>query len=121
MSQFKSLKEIYTALIEGKTIEKKHGIKVHINSHGCLVNYNNDSVCFYFDDPSQWSEYKEPQWYDNIPEEGVICWVSDYVKENKDSVRLITKYTQSIGFFSSSTLWKYATPVKPEECYQGAK
>jgi hypothetical protein len=35
------------------------------------------SVSLGFDYPKNWSTYKEPKWYENIPDDGVLCWFGE--------------------------------------------
>jgi hypothetical protein len=60
-------------------------------------------------------------WYDNIPEQGVVCSVCNYSIDtakreihNRDCWLLIEGVGTVRGetvFIASSTVWKYATPV----------
>lgn len=57
----------------------------------------------------------EPQWYDNITEQGVLCFVSD--KESPpqpNKIALIFK-KKDRGFCADICDWKYARPVTLEE------
>jgi len=71
---------------------------------------------------SELKEITESHWYDNIPEEGVLCWVSD--TNYGDKIRAYTIYAHNPGldypFESNGDLgdWKYATPVLPSQLYQ---
>jgi hypothetical protein len=65
----------------------------------------------------------KPKWYNNIPKEGVICWVSDMTEEpSRDSsaVDVIYEYRGDEGMykFKGEDNWAYAVPVKPSECLQ---
>jgi hypothetical protein len=63
---------------------------------------------------------KKKEWYDNIPKDGVLCWVWDATK-NDIQPRVITSYSDWVGieFEASGFRWRHAEPIKPEECYQG--
>ena len=61
---------------------------------------------------------KEPEWYENIPEHGVLCWVSDIDESLKNIIERITFVVNEDDFYrfrSSETRWKYATPLTNEE------
>lgn len=63
---------------------------------------------------------KKPEWYENIPEHGVLCWVSD-TRSNPSSdtaLRIIT--THKSGEFEEpfGTEWAYATPLTDAEIKQ---
>ena len=50
---------------------------------------------------------KEPEWYENIPGHGVLCWVSDIDESTRNVIDRI-KDENKKG-------WKYATPLTNEE------
>jgi len=66
---------------------------------------------------------EEPEWYENIPKQGVLCWVSDYNENlNKQNIRNILaeiidydsdKEHKYLDFRGSR--WKYAVPLTNEE------
>lgn len=63
---------------------------------------------------------KPKEWYEDIPEDGVLCWVSDYNEDVRQRARLITavcKNNYSKFISNNGVIWRYATPVKPEECW----
>ncbi len=77
-----------------------------------------------------WDNFKDMEienlWFNNIPKQGVICRVSDIQggindEQETGSIDTITSYTSgaSLPFQSNWFKWRYAEPVKPEECYQG--
>ena len=56
---------------------------------------------------------KGPEWFEQIPEHGVLCWVSDIYSNpdaNNAALRVITKH-----FFDE---WRYATPLTDDEIKQ---
>lgn len=66
---------------------------------------------------------QETPWYENIPTQGVLCWVSG-TTENPNSenlMRVIKKY-KNYGFIESDSLftevWRYATPLTNDEIRQ---
>jgi len=59
---------------------------------------------------------KQSKWYDNIPKKGIICWVWDIEGSVKD-LTVIIDYSNGL-FLSAENGWKFAEPVKPEECYK---
>jgi hypothetical protein len=63
--------------------------------------------------------HHEPKWYENIPEQGVLCWVSDVIG-NKTNIHLITKYIQmnEFPYVTKNSCYKYATPLMLEEAEQ---
>lgn len=59
----------------------------------------------------------KPNWYDNIPEEGVLCWV-DFDDEIA-RLRLVTSYDeeQEKFFDDSGVKWYTATPITSSELF----
>jgi hypothetical protein len=116
-----SQKEIYEALLDGKTLVHECGSIKRIDLlTGFVVDEKGIKSCSYFDKPDSWSEYKEPQWYDNIrPSSGYPCWLW-----NDSSIKvmgLVVKYENNKFITSIGCKWDFAETVKPEECYQGVK
>ncbi len=58
------------------------------------------------------------KWYNNIPEEGIICWVWNGDLRDRQSAEVIEhkdgKFMTNLPYW-----WNNAIPIKPEECYQG--
>lgn len=48
---------------------------------------------------------KEPDWWENIPKHGVLCWVNDIDESTRD---VIYRMTDKNG-------WRYITPLTNEE------
>jgi len=62
---------------------------------------------------------KSNQWYNNIPEKGILCWVwNNELGGRKKEARYI-KWKKSNDFICIEEIqWKHAEPVKSEECFQ---
>jgi len=64
-------------------------------------------------------------WYEEIPQKGVLCWVTDIEEDRKVKkfVTLIIKYTLTDSgrseFKSKCSNWVYATPISVEDVYKG--
>ena len=82
-------REIYEALLAGETLGAKDFIntKVRLNEKGQLVDENSCLSEQLFAVPANWQIYKEPKWYENIPEGGVLCWCG-----TSKSLRLIESF-----------------------------
>lgn len=120
MSTFKSQAEIYKHLLDGGKLKsiRFNSCIVFLNKEGVLVNQNNTIVETNFKHPESWETYIDPRWYENIPENGVLCWVSDESETSQLQVdRIVTvNKISSIEFVDNfGEPWKYATPVKPED------
>ena len=64
----------------------------------------------------------EPTWYDNIPEEGVICWVWDYDKSQQIASVVVKHAYSNIDDHKFSNrygaVWKNAKPITAYELYK---
>ncbi|WP_461521562.1 hypothetical protein [Porticoccus sp.] len=62
---------------------------------------------------------KAPEWYENIPPEGVLCWVWDIAECRINAATdLIKDYMPTFSCpFVGVRVWRYATPIKPSECW----
>jgi hypothetical protein len=119
----KSYGNVIKYLIEGKTLVSRDGLFVRLDFDGNQVDLKGNPVTFSFLNPEIWSEYKEPQWYDNIPNEGVLCWLSSDVTDKKLIAGVVIRY-ENHGkplFHTNFSSYYHATPVKPEECYKEIK
>ena len=61
---------------------------------------------------------KEQDWWENIPEHGVLCWVSDIDESTRNIIERITFVVNEDDFYrfrSHETRWKYATPLTNKE------
>lgn len=97
--------EVFQALADGKEVELT--TRVHSNPWHTLEDYFNclsaDQFQFY-----NWRIKPEPpEWYENIPEHGVLCWYGSKYHElpvKSRCLTIITRYLQGEGlpFVSSS-------------------
>ena len=110
----KNQREIYEALLAGETLDAKDFIneKVKLNERGRLVNQNGDLSEQLFAVPANWSIYKEPKWYENIPDGGVLCWVN-----GEKIVDSITDYDSDFKnrFTSANDNFHSAKPLTKQE------
>ena len=111
--------EVFQALTEGKDVELSSKLQedwVPLNygwydalHKGCFNNY-------------RWRIKPElPEWYENIPSHGVLCWVSDKNPKIKFGLACITKV--EVGNYQeyvdrNDISWSYATPLTNEEIKQ---
>jgi len=77
----KNQRVIYEALLAGETLTRKetgYDHKVKLNENGFVIWADAGTAAIKtFDDYGFWQIYKEPKWYENIPDGGVLCW-QDY-------------------------------------------
>ena len=72
-------KEIYEALLADETLINAQFLKIKLVD-GELMQVDKPSKMIEhpnFAWPQVWQIYKEPKWYENIPDGGVLCWCSD--------------------------------------------
>jgi len=109
----KNQRKIYEALLVGETlISSAKGEKVKLNNEDRLVWADSGERSHSsFVEPEKWSIYKEPKWYENIPEGGVLCWVSG-------NIHVITEYEKlnEYGFKITKSHWcKNPKPLTKQE------
>ena len=99
--------KVMQAFVDGKNIE-------------CTRRSEKKEEYVYLKHPVwNWSRFDyriKQNWYDNIPESGVLCWVSDVDNNAKKSASIITNYNNKLNFaFTGQYSWKYATPLTRKE------
>ena len=112
----RSQREIYKSLLDGNTLISCSGDKRRIDFvTGFLVDEKGNKQNSFFDKPDSWAEYNEPQWYDKIPKEGVLCklWSDNTVLV----YGIVIKYENNKFIGNLGCSFENAVPVKPEECY----
>ena len=104
-------KEIYEALSAGETLEHDDGTLAKFDSNNNLHDPKFGSLDYNFKFPDCWQIYKEPKWYENIPEGGVLCWIGD--NDNSVSVGLVIDYDPESKYKFRTRLcgWKVAKPL----------
>lgn len=62
----------------------------------------------------------EPQWYDDIPKHGMLCWVSDTIVSPSSDYALRIISRRENNFFADKDFveWKFATPLTEAEIRQ---
>jgi len=127
---FNSQQEIWEYLVAGGKVVTNNPKNVYAFVDGatkCIVSTprgvsgTNISMTFYnYQDFSKYTEPKVVNWYDNIPESGILCWVYDNESQIEDKITgLITKYTKGnfepFTEIDGKTSWRHATPATQEE------
>jgi len=106
----KNQREIYEALLAGETLVSNDGHEVNITDNGNLTTRGSITSFVY---PSDWQIHKEPKWYENIPDGGVLCWCYDVgdvaVIRNIKRLNGLNTDQQSINF------WNKAIPLTKQE------
>ena len=65
---------------------------------------------------------EEPQWWDDIPEKGILCWVGDYEFDCVgNNIRIIMKKDNGVFHTSVGGPWKHAEPLTKDEIMEFLK
>lgn len=117
--QFTNQSDIFTHLLAGGKLKHDNIDAIVYLNDGVLVSRKGDveiPTYFGFFNPRLWHSYEEPNWYDNIPAQGVLCWVSDASPEHRTYLAVIKDKRKS-GFseLDDGLSWKFATPLTKEE------
>lgn len=90
---FHTQQEIFKYLASGGCVKELLGgnFLVGFNAEGILCRYDPYGMkimedSWYFDKPMDWTiavPKVKSNWYDNIPEQGILCWVDDYYKDRQ--------------------------------------
>jgi len=93
--------------------------------------YQDDTVGRWVGDASpSWNtnsyEYrpKPKEWYNNIPKEGILCWVWNDKYEKEKHASIVIDYSEQFKTFKIKFFenwWHNAELIKPEECYVSNK
>jgi hypothetical protein len=112
--------EIYAALLAGETLISEFG-EMKMKLVGGKLKCINKKLCDNqtFQAPENWHIYKKPEWYENIPEGGVLCKVWDYA-ESVYAYEVIKEYRRSESdyfhyFKGENANWKNAQPLTKQE------
>jgi hypothetical protein len=123
----KSTAECYKALLDGERLICKDEfttskpIRIADNGQVIIEDTKRFHKIIYpaFEHPEKWEIYEEPKWYENIPEDGVLCWVSDIKKDDKECIAAICHHNEKVNNpyieLGAGVGWKYATPLTKEE------
>jgi hypothetical protein len=124
---FQTQEEIWDWLKEGgclvNRINKLHYKKLH---EGFVSNFDVETNAFIdrsdtgFAYTQDWSEYTptvKKEWYENIPEQGVLCYVS-HEDTTKPYISVITSYNRNHFRTSEGCMYKKAIPLTEEEVKQ---
>ena len=112
---FSSKKELAQALLNGRRFKTDNGTLIYFDENRdipftCPVSYMRNT----WDVSNSLTELKH--WYDNIPEQGVLCWV--WNGTNTAHIRAVTGYhtEDSIQTFTAPQgCWSHAKPLTKRE------
>jgi len=104
----------------------KYAELIHAWAEGAEIEHNaidnpDDSGWLPASNPAWDSEFlkfrAKPNWWENIPKHGVLCWVCD-VNESPNSDHSMAIIISSALKTNQGAYWHYATPLTNEEIKQ---
>lgn len=117
----KNIKEIMEALIKGEKIGSyswDENEYVYLDKDGKLMDEElNEISISELPEAAEAYIWSEPEWHENIPEHGALCWVSHRNPGNRGLVGIVTRYDSYDESYTlkSGDYIKYATPMTKEE------
>ena len=95
-------------LIDGKLF-----LNGKVTSSSSYINLSEESVPF-------WKVYKRAEWYENIPMQGIFCYVYDSINKSEDSlITLVESYDKKLEhpfkLKNSNFHFKFAMPLTKEQ------
>jgi len=72
-------REIYKALLAGETLISDNGTICTLSVAGITKDSLDNPSYQSFIKPLEWQIHKEPKWYENIPDGGVLCWYAGLI------------------------------------------
>ena len=114
----KNQREIYKALLAGEWLVSSFGGFARFNDNNQLVDeVGNRFIEHSFKRPEDWEVYMRPKWYENIPDDGVLCWVSELNEAPLKYPVLIDAYKKDLARPFKNTVYHfpYAGPLTKQE------
>jgi hypothetical protein len=109
--------------LENKLYTQKEGSVYFMAVEGALRKYRSEDendygtpICLPTVQKTYYIDVPDPEWYENIPKQGVLCWVSDEDSTARDRLVVITLYAAYHHPFRNSrgVGWLFATPATYE-------
>lgn len=115
---FSSQQEIYQWLaIPGNKVISELGAIVGFNESGQMFTFSDDcSENWYFSEPTDWKKYVKKEWWKNIPDHGVLCWVS--YGDGEKELKIVIEHTQYHNYpfrVLDGGIYDTAIPLTDEE------
>jgi hypothetical protein len=125
---FNSKKEFALALMSGRRFSTPRGNicyydgSIHDNPFVVAADYAASyPMKGVWDEFANVTEIFEPRWYDNIPPQGILCWVSNNASTERTNVAIVIKAyltsTSSVYRFerTGNIFCMYATPLTQDD------
>jgi len=116
-----TIKEKIQHLMDGEVFYTEGGVKLFYRENANRSPFRTGSGC---EISKAWSLkwYKEQEWYENIPEKGVPCWVWNDIEAERQ-LRLVVDVRRNIDCMfkfledSREIYWPNARPVTKNELF----
>ena len=107
--------------------QHKHAALIHAWAEGAEIQFRNSDGGWTDNQTPSWEKGKEYrikpgelQWFENIPEHGVLCWVWDDDEESdRKLIRVVYSYhrdtASNYGFETDDECYRYAKPLTNDE------
>jgi hypothetical protein len=122
---FNSKQEFALALMSGRRFSTPRGNicyydgSIHDNPFLVVSDLSQIRMKGVWDEFANVTEIFEPRWYDNIPPQGILCWVSDNASTERRHVAVVVKrHTASSAYRFERTggvFSIYATPLTQDD------
>ena len=115
-----TIEEKIQRLMDGEVFYTIYGSKIYFDKNASCSPFRFEDASLDSAFPVQW--HKEQNWYENIPEKGIPCWVWNN-NESERQLRLIVEVKNNINhefrFLEDSRdiYWKHARPATKEELF----
>ena len=104
--------EAITSLSSGESDSIKHGTSTFVFIDDSIVNLKTKRPIDMKNIHEQdWEVFVNPKWYDNIPEVGVLCWLSPEFSD----VALICRYDDDVFYNKGGDKWDEVMPIDQNE------
>jgi hypothetical protein len=135
---FKNLREAFVYMANGGTVvvssNQRSTILYKFNDENNLMSkapgkWWQYTTTFHPGDDGDFKKYVEPEWYDNIPAQGILCYVSDSDNYTNPTVRIVIRYDivgkvcqttwddigNKVFHTNCQTTWKHAKPLSAKD------
>jgi hypothetical protein len=118
---FTQVSEIWAALLAGKKVKYQDRPEYFFMEHGDVFYKNGMTGPVGFTNPEDYSIYQESHWYDNIPEQGILCEASNRpFGAAPIKIKVVMLQRTESGFFMDvrGYIYRYAVPLTKEQALE---
>ena len=117
-------RDVYRALLDNRTLKTSQGYSVFYDSteqEPFRINKGDADEVYIYHDHGITHEEIEVEWYDDIPEHGVLCWVWDEVFPSYPLIVYAYSGTRSHPFIAHPDIGNVGIPYESLFTFQYAK